>query len=380
MAKQDYYEVLGVNKTASSDDIKRAYRRMAMKHHPDKNPNDKQAEEKFKQCAEAYEVLSDPEKRKLYNQYGHDGLRGIGMRDYQHMNWQDIRFDGIRIEDLIGGLSDFFGRGRSRQRGPERGYDLETTVELTLEDIAGGAEKTIEFTRQDTCPGCSGTGSAKGKPPSRCPKCQGSGQVQAAGLGGLFQMISTCPACRGKGQVITTPCKKCRGSGTIPKKRTVNVKIPAGVHEGQGIRVSNEGEPGRNGGPRGDLYCYVRVKVHPFLMRDGNDLVTTVPISLTQAALGATIDVPTLDGTRKLKIPPGTQNASLFRIKGQGLKDLRRNRKGDELVRVVIEVPKKLNKEQEKLLRAFEQIENKNSMPETNSFLEKLRKYFDSKK
>ncbi len=383
MAKQDYYEVLGVNKTASPDDIKRAYRRMAMKHHPDKNPNDKQAEEKFKQCAEAYEVLSDPEKRKRYDQFGHEGLRGFGMRDYQHMNWQDI---GTIFEDVFrgfGGFGDIFGMGssgRTRRTGPARGYDLETTVELTLEDIAGGAEKTIEFIRQDTCPDCSGTGSAKGKPPSRCPKCQGSGQVQAAGLGGLFQMVSTCPACRGKGQVITTPCKKCRGSGTVPKKRTVNIKIPAGVHEGQGIRVSNEGEPGRNGGPRGDLYCYVRVKAHLFLMRDGNDLVAAVPISLTQAALGATIDVPTLDGTRQLKIPPGTQNASLFRIKGQGLKDLRRNRKGDELIRVVIEVPKKLNKEQEKLLRAFEQIENKNSMPETNSFLEKLRKYFDSKK
>jgi len=382
MAKQDYYEVLGVNKTASPDDIKRAYRRMAMKYHPDKNPNDKQAEEKFKQCAEAYEVLSDPEKRKRYDQFGHEGLRGYGMHDYSHMKWQDIRFDGISFEDILGGFGDIFGvgRGRSRRTGPARGYDLETTVELTLADIAGGAEKTIEFTRQDTCPDCSGTGSAKGKPPSRCSQCQGSGQVQAAGFGGLFQMVSTCPACRGKGRVITTPCKKCRGSGTVPKQRTVNIKIPAGVHEGQGIRVSNEGEPGRNGGPRGDLYCYVRVKVHSFLMRDGNDLVATVPISITQAALGATIDVPTLNGTRQLKVPPGTQNASLFRIKGQGLKDLRRNRKGDELIRVVIEVPKKLNKEQEKLLRAFEQIENKNSMPETNSFLEKLRKYSGGKK
>jgi molecular chaperone DnaJ len=383
MAKQDYYEVLGVNKTASPDDIKRAYRRMAMKHHPDKNPNDKQAEEKFKQCAEAYEVLSDPEKRKRYDQFGHEGLRGFGMHDYSHMRWQDISFDGIRFEDILGGFGDIFGMGSSgktRRTGPARGYDLETTVELSLEDIAGGTEKTIEFTRQDTCPDCSGTGSAKGKPPTRCSQCRGSGQVQAAGLGGLFQMVSTCPACRGKGQVITTPCKKCRGSGTIPKQRTVNIKIPAGVHEGQGIRVSNEGEPGKNGGPRGDLYCYVRVKVHPFLMRDGNDLVATVPISITQAALGATIDVPTLDGTRQLKVPPGTQNASLFRIKGQGLKDLRRNRKGDELVRVVIEVPRKLNKEQEKILRAFEQIENKNSMPETNSFLEKLKKYFDNKK
>jgi molecular chaperone DnaJ len=382
MAKRDYYEVLGVGKQASADEIKKSYRRMAMKYHPDKNPDNKEAEDKFKECAEAYEVLSNTEKRQKYDQFGHDGLRGMGMHDYSHMKWQDI---GSIFEDVFGGFGgggfgDIFGGGRSARgggrRGPSRGYDLETTVELSLEDIASGAEKTIEFTRQDTCGGCGGAGSAKGKAPGRCPQCKGSGQVQAAGLGGLFQMVSTCQRCGGTGQVITDPCKKCRGAGTVAKKRTVEIKIPAGVHEGQGIRVGNEGEPGRGGGPRGDLYCYVRVKAHPFLMRDGNNLIATVPISFTQAALGAMVEVPTLHGTRQLKVPSGTQHGSVFRIKGEGLKDLRSGRKGDELVRVALEVPRKLSSQQEKLIRALAEVEDRKHMPESKSFFEKLKNQF----
>ena len=309
MAKRDYYEVLGVSKNASADDIKRAYRRMAMKYHPDKNPDDKEAETRFKECAEAYEVLSDPEKRRRYDQFGHEGLRGIGMRDYTHMRWQDI---GSIFED-ISGFDDFFGdifgirNRRARRTGPTRGYDLETSVDLTLNDIAKGTEKTIEFTRQDLCPECRGTACAKGTTPGRCPTCSGTGQVTRGG--GFFQMVSACPQCRGSGQVITNPCKKCKGTGKVPKKRIVNVKIPAGVHEGQGVRVANEGEPGRGGGPRGDLYCYVRIKPHEFLQRDGNDLLAVVPISFTAAALGATIDVPSLNGTKQLKSPqaPNTE-------------------------------------------------------------------------
>jgi molecular chaperone DnaJ len=376
MAKRDYYEVLGVGKTASDADIKRAYRRMAMKYHPDKNPDDKGAEEKFKECAEAYEVLSDPEKRKRYDQFGHDGLRGIGMRDYQHMRWQDI---GSIFEDIFFG-DDFFssifqGRGRRAKRaGPTRGYDLETTVELTLDDIAKGSEKTIEFTRQDVCAECNGNGAAKGTKPDKCPTCGGSGQV--ASRGGFFQMVSTCPKCRGSGQVITNPCRKCKGTGRVPKKRVVNIKIPKGVHEGQGIRVAGEGEPGRGGGPRGDLYCYVRVKTHEFLQRNGNDLIATVPISFTQAALGTTIDVPSLNGARGLKIPPGTQYGSIFRIKGQGLPDIRSGRTGDELVQIIIETPKKLNAKQQELLREFAKTENKTVSPQSTRFFEKLKKYF----
>jgi len=373
MAKRDYYEVLGVSRDSSADDIKRAYRRLAMKYHPDKNPNDKDAEAKFKECAEAYEVLSDPDKRKQYNQFGHDGLRGSGMHDYSRMHVEDI---SDMFSDIFG---DFFGGGRQSRRSTNRavrGYDLETTVELTLEEIAHGAEKTIEFTRQDVCSACSGSGCNPGSSPVTCSACGGAGQVQRAGLGGFFQMVSTCPACNGAGRVIADPCRKCRGTGQVPKQRTLEVKIPAGVHEGQGIRVNGEGEPGRGGGPRGDLYCYVRVKAHPFLMRDGNDLVCTVPISFTQAALGATIDVPTLDGTRQLRVPPGTQHGSLFRIKSEGIADLRTGRKGDELVRLAIEIPRHLSPEQERLLRAFAETEDRQVMPESKGFFDKLKQHF----
>jgi molecular chaperone DnaJ len=378
MAKRDYYEVLGVEKNASADDIKRAYRRMAMKYHPDKNPNNKQeAEAKFKECAEAYEVLSDPEKRSPYDQFGHEGLKGMGMRDYSHIKWQDI-------EDIFGsGLGDFaemFGMGGRRsaaRAGPAKGYDLETSVSLSLEDIAKGTEKTIEFTRQDICPDCSGSGSAKGSMPGKCPSCGGSGQVARGG--GFFQMISTCRQCGGSGHVITNPCKQCRGTGRIPRKRVVSVKIPASVHEGQGIRIANEGEPGRDGGPKGDLYCYVTLKPHEFLERNGNDLVAVVPISFTQASLGASIDVPSLDGTKQLKIPAGTQFASTFRIKGQGLPDIRTGRKGDELVQVVIETPVKLSAKQEELLREFAKNEG-SVFPRVRGFLEKLKRYFGNNK
>ncbi len=380
MAKRDYYEVLGVGKNASADEIKRAYRRMAMKYHPDKNPNDKEAETKFKECAEAYEVLSDPEKRQRYDKFGHEGLRGMGMRDYAHMRWQDI---GSIFED-IPGFDDFFGdlfggrSRRTRRAGPTRGYDLETSVELTLNDIAGGTEKTIEFTRQDLCAECSGSGSARGSSPGRCPTCGGNGQVARGG--GFFQMVSTCPQCRGAGQVITNPCKKCKGAGRTPKKRIVNIKIPAGVHEGQGIRVANEGEPGRARGPRGDLYCYVRIKPHEFLHRDGNDLIAVVPISFTQAALGATIDVPSLDGPKQLKIPPGSQYGSIFRIKGQGLPDIRTRRTGDELVQITVETPTKLNTQQQEFLREFARTENKTVSPKSKTFFEKLKKHFGNNK
>ena len=374
MAKRDYYEVLGVKREASQDDVKRSYRRLAMKYHPDKNPGDSSAEEKFKECAEAYEVLSDPDKKQRYDQYGHDGLRGSGMHDYSHMNVQDI---GDMFGDIFG---DFFGGGRRRRsarpNAPSRGYDLETMVELSLEDIANGTEKGIEFTRQDNCTECDGSGNAKGSQPSTCTMCGGNGQVQKAGLGGFFQMVSTCPTCQGQGKVITNPCKKCRGKGQVPKKRTVSIKIPAGVHEGQGIRVTGEGEPGKFGGPRGDLYCYVRVQAHPFLMRDGNDLIATVPIGFTQATLGTMIEVPTLSGPKQLKIPAGTQHGNVFRIKSEGLPDIRSRRKGDELVKIVIEIPRNLSKKQKDILREFAKTEDKKVLPESIGFFDKLKKHF----
>ncbi len=377
MAKQDYYQVLGVDKNASPEEIKRAYRRMAIKYHPDKNPGNKEAEAKFKELAEAYEVLSDPEKRKQYDQYGHEGLRGTGMHDFSRMNVEDI-FSMFGFEDFFGSVFGGGGGGRrgGRRGGPARGYDLETGVELTLNEVAHGTEKTIEFTRQDRCPTCNGSGAAPGTQPTRCPLCGGSGQVAKGG--GFFQLVSTCPQCQGTGQIVKTPCPTCRGSGRVPKKRTVTIKVPPGVHEGQGIRVAGEGEPGRDGGPNGDLYVYVRIRPHEFLERDGNDLIAVVPISFTQAALGATIDVPSLDGTRQLKVPPGTQYGSLFRIRGQGLPDVRTGRTGDELVQVTVETPTNLNTRQEELLREFAQTENKNVSPKSKNFFERLKRHFGS--
>ena len=375
MAKQDYYQVLGVDKNASPEEIKRAYRRMAIKYHPDKNPGNKEAEAKFKECAEAYEVLSDPDKRKQYDQYGHEGLRGTGMHDFSRMNVEDI-FSMFGFEDFFGsvfGGGGGGGRRGGRRGGPVRGYDLETGVELTLDEVAHGTEKTIEFTRQDRCPECSGSGAAPGTQPSRCPLCGGSGQVAKGG--GFFQMVSTCPQCQGTGQIVKNPCPTCRGSGRVPKKRAVTIKVPPGVHEGQGIRVAGEGEPGRDSGPNGDLYVYVRIRPHEFLERDGNDLIAVVPISFTQAALGATIDVPSLDGTRQLKVPPGTQYGSLFRIRGQGLPDVRTGRTGDELVQVTVETPTNLNDRQEELLREFAQTENRNVSPKSKNFFERLKRH-----
>jgi len=374
MAKRDYYEVLGIDKNASADDIKRAYRRLAIKYHPDKNAGNKEAEAKFKECAEAYEVLSDATKRQQYDQYGHDGLRGAGMHDFSRMNVEDI-FSMFGFDDIFGGMFGGGGRRRGARRGgPARGYDLETGVELTLSEIAKGTEKTIEFTRQDRCAECQGSGAAKGSSPSRCPVCSGSGQVAKGG--GFFQMVSTCPQCHGTGKVVTDPCRKCKGTGRVPRKRTVTIKIPPGVHEGQGIRVAGEGEPGRSGGPSGDLYCYDRVKPHEFLERDGNNLIAVVPITFAQATLGATIDVPSLDGTQQLKVPPGTQYGRIFRIRGRGLPDVRSGRSGDQLVQVTIETPANLNARQEELLREFAQTENINVSPKSHGFFDKLKKHF----
>jgi len=330
-------------------------------------------EAKFKECAEAYEVLSDAEKRKQYDQFGHEGLRGAGMHDFSRMNVEDI-FSMFGFDDFFSGIFGGGRRGGGRRGGPARGYDLETSVELSLQEIAHGAEKTIEFTRQDRCPDCSGTGAAKGSQPTRCSLCGGTGQVAKGG--GFFQMVSACPQCRGEGKVITDPCRTCKGSGRVPKKRKVTIKVPAGVHEGQGIRVAGEGEPGRSGGPNGDLYCYVRIKPHEFLERDGNTLIAVVPISFTQAALGATIDVPSLNGKQQLKIPAGTQYGSLFRIRGQGLPDIRTGRRGDQLVQITVETPANLNAKQEELLRQFAQTENKRVSPKSQGFFEKLKRHF----
>ena len=370
--KRDYYEVLGVNRNAGADDIKRSYRRMALKYHPDKNPDNHEAEHKFKECAEAYEVLSDPEKRRRYDQFGHEGLQGVGMHDFSRMGFDDIF---SMFDDIFGG--GVFGS--SRRRGASRvarGYDIETQIQLTLKEVLTGVEKGIEFKRRDHCSHCSGRGSEPGHDLQPCRQCGGQGQVAQAGMGGLFRMVTTCPQCHGEGKIISHPCQECSGTGRTIKSRTLSIKIPAGVRDGQAVRVAGEGEPGQRGGQRGDLYCYVKVEPHPFLLRNDDDLVVRVPIGFSQAALGASIDVPSLSGKQQLTIPPGTQHGTVLQIKNEGLPSLRSSRRGSLLVQVLVEIPKKLNKEQKQLLRDFAKTEDKTVLPESRGFFEKLKDYF----
>jgi molecular chaperone DnaJ len=359
--RRDYYDVLGVSRDATPEQIKKSYRRLAHKYHPDRNSDNPEAETKFKEAAEAYEVLSSPDKRHRYDQFGHAGLSGMGVHDFSSMGFDDI-------------LSMFFGGG---VRSGRRGADLQAEVEITLAEVATGAERTIEFTRQDFCEECGGNGAAPGSRRQSCPTCGGYGQVeQATGFGMLFgRMVTTCPNCGGRGEMFTESCKHCGGTGRAPKKRVVNVQLPAGIHEGQAIRVRGEGEPGPDGMQRGDLHCYVHVSPHPFLERHGNDLVCNLPISFTQAALGTKVEVPTLTGKVEVSIPPGTQYGQIFRLKGMGLPDLRTQRKADELVQVTVEIPQKLDKQQEQLLREFAETEDKSVMPQSKGFFDKLVDY-----
>ena len=370
VTKRDYYEILGVARTASADDIKRSYRRLAMKYHPDRNGDNKaEAEVKFKECAEAYEVLSDDAKRRRYDQFGHSGVNS--QHDFSHMDVSDIF---SMFDDIFGGLGGgaFGGRAGGRARAP-RGFDLETQVELSLAEVATGTEKTIEFEKQDHCDSCKGSGAKPGSQPLVCPQCGGQGRIAQQGFGGMFRMVTTCPNCRGRGSVVRDHCPNCGGTGRQLRKRVVTVRIPAGVHDGQAVRIQGEGEPGEHGAPAGDLHCYIAVKPHPIFSRHNNDLVCQFPISFTQAALGATVEVPTLKGSDKLEIPAGTQHGEVFKLKGRGLPDVRTHRQGDELVQVLIEVPKKLNDRQKQLLRDFAGTEDGNSMPQRKSFLDKLK-------
>jgi molecular chaperone DnaJ len=363
--KRDYYEVLGVSSDAAPEQIKKAYRRLAHKYHPDRNQSDPDAETRFKEAAEAYEVLSDPPKRQRYDQFGHAGLSGVGVHDFSHMGVEDIF---SMFNDIFEGA---FGAGRRRHRGA----DLQTEIELTLAEVLSGAERTIEFTRQDFCATCGGTGAAPGSQRRPCRTCGGYGQVEQAG-GFLFaRMITTCPTCRGRGSVIVKPCGACRGTGRMRSERVLTVQVPAGVHDGQAVRVRGEGEPGEDGMQRGDLHCYVRIKPHPFLERHNNDLLCRMPIGFTQAALGAKVEVPTLTGKVELAIPRGTQHGQLFRMSGLGLPDLRTGRRGDEIVQVMVEIPKMLNKEQEQLLREFATTVDQSVLPESKGFFDKLMNY-----
>ncbi|MCJ7543120.1 MAG: molecular chaperone DnaJ [Phycisphaerae bacterium] len=374
--KRDYYEILGVGRDAAPEEIRRAYRRGALKYHPDQFRGDKaEAERRFKELAESYEVLGDPAKRHTYDRYGHAGLRGAGMHDFSSMGFGDIF---SMFQDIFGGL----GAGFAAERAADRGYDLETEVELTLEQVATGSDQTLEFARMDFCDTCGGSGAKPGTRPSKCSACGGYGQMhqQIQGFFGVSIRVTACPRCRGKGVLVTDPCGDCRGSGRRKKKRVLSVHVPPGVHDGQVVRIREEGEPASSGTGRGDLHCYVRIRPHPFLVRQGDDLICRVPISFSQAALGATVQVPTLVGAESLEIRPGTQHGDVFTIKNRGLPSQRSGRTGDQQVQVVIEVPKKLMAKQRELLEAFAKTEDANVSPQRKSFLKTLTDYFAARK
>ena len=374
-SKRDYYEILSVTRTASGDEIKRAYRKLAMKYHPDRNPGDEEAEKKVKEAAEAYEVLSDAEKRKLYDQFGHEGLRGRGQagHDFSSMDVEDIF---SMFGDLFGGAFGGARGGRGRARA-SRGYSLETQVEIDLDDVLAGVEREITFTRQDACSHCNGRGAEPGSEPVGCVTCGGVGQVRQGG--GFFQMVTTCPACGGRGKVVKDKCKTCAGSGREPRRRRIDVKVPAGIDDGQVIRISGEGEPGQtvNGwdGPRGDLHVVVRVRPHKLLQRDGNDLLLKMPISFSQAALGAELEVHALDTGHTIKVPAGTQHGDIFRVDGGGLPDLRSGRRGQLIVVTLVEVPRKLTRRQRELLEEFAETEDHGVLPSSKSFWETMKGY-----
>lgn len=374
MSKKDYYEVLGVERGASEDEIKKAFRKLARKYHPDVNrDNPKEAEEKFKEINEAYEVLSDANRKAQYDQFGHaafDGSQGMGGFEGGAGGFSDIF-------DMFFGQSGF-GFGGGRRNGPEKGSDLRFDMEITFEQAAFGVETEIALPRTEDCPVCQGSGAAPGTHPETCPKCQGSGQVQVAQNTPFGRMVNvrTCDRCRGEGKIVNTPCKDCGGKGKIRKQRKIKVKIPAGVENSSRLRVAHEGEAGMRGGPPGDLYVYIFVKAHKLFTREGDEVICEVPISFVQAALGDEIEVPTLDGKVKLRIPEGTQPGAVFRIKEKGIPHLRGHGRGDQHVRVKVVIPKKLTDRQRELLGDFSRAAGEDINPEEKSFFKKVKDVF----
>jgi molecular chaperone DnaJ len=366
--KRDYYEVLGVKRDATPDDIKKAYRQLALKNHPDKNPGDSEAEKRFKEAAEAYEVLSDQSKRQRYDRYGHAGLEGAGVHDFR--NAEDIM---SAFGDIFGGglFGDLFGQ---RRRGPRPGQDLLYRLEIDLLEAARGASKSIEVTRQEYCGDCKGSGARKGTVATSCNYCGGHGQVVQSR--GFFQVATTCPACGGEGVRVTDPCPGCRGTGRLTQVAKLQVEIPPGVESGMWLPLRGQGEPGDPGAPRGNLRVQFVVRKHPFFERNRNDLICQVPISFPQAALGAEVEVPTLDGPDHLNVPKGTQSGDILRIRGRGMPDMNGRGRGDELVEVVVETPRQLSPRQEELLRELADLEHEGVSPRRKSFFEKLRDYF----
>lgn len=362
--ERDYYEVLGVARTASDAEIAAAYRKLAIKFHPDKNPGDQEAIDRFKEAAEAFEVLNDPDKRSRYDRYGHAGVNG-GARGHHFHDVEDI-FSAFG--DIFG---DMFGGGRNR---PRKGRDVRCDVTLTLHEVAKGATRSVEFQRHERCDECHGSGAAAGSKREACSYCRGQGRViQSAGI---VRMQTTCPVCHGEGSTVKNPCRGCRGTGQKLKRVVTEVEIPAGVDDGMRVRIAGQGESSPNGGPPGDCYCFISVEPHPLFERDGQHLICRVPITYAQAALGTTLEVPLLTGRGEVEVAAGTQSGSVFRLAGKGLPDPRRRGLGDLLVQVLIEVPTKLSKEEDALLRQLAELEHKHVAPERKGFFDKLKEYF----
>ncbi|MFO1398171.1 MAG: molecular chaperone DnaJ [Burkholderiales bacterium] len=376
MSKRDYYTILGVNRDAGEDELKKAYRKLAMKHHPDRNPDDKTAEAKFKEAKEAYEILSDPRKRQAYDQFGHAGVDA------------SAGFGGARGgPEGFGGFADAFGdifgeifgqqqRG-GRGNGVYRGADLRYNLELSLEDAARGAEVKIRIPAMEECASCHGTGAKPGTEPKQCPTCHGRGEVRVSQ--GFFSIQQTCPTCHGRGKVVAEPCQACQGAGRQKKSKTLSVKIPAGVDQDDRIRLTGEGEAGLNGGPPGDLYVVVNLKQHPMFQREGADLHCEMPISFATAALGGELEIPTLDGHATIKIPPETQTGQTFRLRNKGIKPVRGSVHGDLYCHVAVETPIKLTPRQKELLREFEAINAEDPgkhNPKAKGWFEKVKEFF----
>jgi len=382
MAKRDYYEVLGIEKQATKDEVKKAYRKLAMKYHPDKNPDNKAAEETFKEASEAYEVLSDSDKRSRYDQFGHAGMEGtfggggFGMNNFTHFD--DI--SDLFGEGLGGIFESLFGGGFSRGRGGSRrnrGEDMQLTLSLTLEEIAKGVNKKLKLNVKDNCDACNGSGSADGKTKT-CSQCQGRGQVMqtSRSLFGHMQTVVTCPTCQGKGTIIENACKKCHGEGRVGKIRTIDVKIPAGVAEGQYIRLRGSGNKGRNGGENGDIMVHITEKEHPRFEREEANLYLKYPVSISQAVLGCEVQVQTLSGKVKMKIPGGTQSGKTFRLREQGLPHVNSSYKGDLYVSIVVMIPRKISKEEKALYEQLSKLENIEHYKPEKSFFNKLMHFF----
>jgi molecular chaperone DnaJ len=379
MSKRDYYEILDVSKNASEAEIKKAFKRLAMKYHPDRNPDNAEAEEQFKEAREAYDILSDSQKRAAYDQFGHAGVDpSAGMGGGAGFG------GGASFSDIFGDVfGDIFGGGGAGRGGPRvyRGADLRYNLELSLEEAVKGTTVNIKIPSHELCDECGGSGAKKGTEPTTCTTCGGAGQVRMQQ--GFFSLQQTCPHCHGTGKMISDPCGKCHGTGHTEKTKTLSVKVPAGVDNGDRIRLSGEGELGENGGPPGDLYVHMHVREHPIFQRDGSDLFCEVPVSMVTAAMGGELEVPTLEGRVKLKIPEATQTGKLFRLRGKGVKSVRSNMTGDLLCKVVVETPVNLTKKQKELLKELEtslKEDSVNHSPKAAGWLDGVKKFFEDMK